>query len=75
MTALTEVFATLQMLPAAAKAQLAVDLIDSLGEDAWTDEDHSALASERDAELDSRVVSPMSYEQFLSGLVRPAVSA
>lgn len=67
-----ELSAALQELPVAARARLAVELIDSLGDEAWCDDALSALADERDAELDSGAVETMNYDQFIAGLRRPA---
>ena len=64
-----------QALPVAGRAQLAVELIDSLGEASWTEEALGALAEERDTELEHGAVSALSYEEFLSGLRRPTGSA
>ncbi|MCB1206186.1 MAG: addiction module protein [Verrucomicrobiae bacterium] len=70
-----ELSAALQELPVAARAQLAVELIDSLGDETWSDEALAALADERDAELESRSVDAMGYDQFVAGLRRPAEGA
>ncbi len=70
-----ELSAALQALPVAERAQLAVELIDSLGDEAWTDDTLSALAEDRDAELENGAVEALGYEEFLSGLRRPAGSA
>lgn len=66
-----ELSAALQELPVAARAQLAVELIDSLGDEAWTDEALAALADQRDAEIASGTVQALDYDQFLAGLRRP----
>jgi len=71
MTPSTELRAALHALPLADRAQLAVDLIDSLGEEAWSDEALASLAEERDAELEGGAIGALSYEEFLSGLRRP----
>jgi hypothetical protein len=70
-----ELSAALQALPVADRAQLAVELLDSLGDEVWTEDALSALAEERDAELESGAVEALGYEEFLSGLRRPAGSA
>ncbi len=75
MIARAELSAALQELPPQDRAGLAVELIDSLGDQAWTDEALARLAEERDAEMESGAVRPLSYEQFLSGLKRPSGSA
>jgi hypothetical protein len=75
MIAPSELSAALHALPVAARAQLAVELIDSMGEEAWADEDLVTLVEERDAELEGGTVSALSYEQFLSGLKRPGSGA
>ena len=71
MIAPNELSAALHALPPADRAQLAVELIDSLGEDTWTDDDLVSLVEERDAELESGATEAQSYEEFLSGLKRP----
>jgi len=75
MIALNELSAALHELPPQTRAGLAVELIDSLGEEDWSDEALSTLADQREAELDTGDVLPLSYEQFLSGLNRPSDSA
>ncbi len=75
MIARAELSAALQELPPQDRAGLAVELIDSLGDQAWTDEALARLAEGRDAEMESGSVRPLSYEQFLSGLKRPSGSA
>jgi hypothetical protein len=67
-----ELSAAVHNLPTAERAALAVELIDSLGDQAWSEEDLAKLATERDAELESGAVSALSYEAFLSGLRRTA---
>jgi len=70
-----ELSAALRSLPLAARAQLAVELIDSLGDEAWGDDALATLAEERDAELESGAVEALNYEEFLAGLRRPAGDA
>jgi hypothetical protein len=43
-----------------------VELIDSLGDQAWSDEDLPKLAVERDTELESGAVGALSCEAFVS---------
>ena len=52
-----------------------MELIDSLGDEVWGDEALARLAEEREAEMESGAVLPLSYEEFLSGLNRPSVGA
>ncbi len=75
MIAIAELSAALHELPPQARAGLAVELIDSLGEEDWRDEALTALADEREAELENGSVRALSYEQFLSGLKRPSGNA
>ena len=75
MIALSELSAALQELPPQDRAGLAVELIDSLGDEAWSDEALARQAEEREAEMESGAVAPLSFEQFLSGLKRPSGSA
>lgn len=70
MIAPTDLSAAMHALPPADRAQLALELIDSLGEEAWTDEALSSLAEERDGECESGAAGVLSYEEFLSGLRR-----
>lgn len=67
--------AALHNLPTPERAALAVELIDSLGDQAWSEEDLAKLASDREAELENGSVSALSYEAFLAGLRRPAGGA
>jgi putative addiction module component (TIGR02574 family) len=55
-------------LPSEDRAALAMRLMDSLSEDAWQPEDIAQLADERDAELESGKVQPLSFEEFVAGL-------
>ena len=52
-----------------------MELIDSLGDEVWSDEALARLAEERETEMESGAVLPLSYEEFLSGLNRPSGSA
>jgi hypothetical protein len=74
-TTLAELSAAVHNLPTSERATLAVELIDSLGDQAWSEEDLARQAAERDAELESRAVNALSYEAFLSGLRRTAGGA
>jgi hypothetical protein len=71
MTAAT-ISALARDLPARDRAALAVELIDSLGDEAWNDDELVRLNRERDAELESGAVAPLSYEEFLAGVNRPS---
>lgn len=71
MNARHELSAALQALSPADRAQLAVELLDSLGDEVWTEDALSALAEERDAELESGAIEALGYEEFLAGLRRP----
>jgi Arc/MetJ-type ribon-helix-helix transcriptional regulator len=68
----TRLSARLLELPTRDRAALAVELIDSLGETAWDDTELTALAEERDAELESGTVKALSHEEFMAGLRRPS---
>ena len=70
-----ELHSMLLALPAKARASMAVDLIDSLGDEASTDDDLAMLADERDAEMESGAVQALSYDQFIAGLRRPSLNA
>ncbi|MBX7211559.1 MAG: addiction module protein [Verrucomicrobiaceae bacterium] len=74
MTAAADLSTLLLQLPPQDRAELAVNLIDSLslGEPAWEDDQLAALADERDAELESGAVKPLSYDEFIAGLRRPS---
>lgn len=72
MTAAATISALLRDLPARDRASLAVELLDSLGDAAWDDDQLASLADERDAELESGAVAPLSYSEFVAGLTRPA---
>ncbi len=72
MTAAADLATRLLQLPQQDRAALAVDLIDSLGETAWEDDQLSVLAEERDAELERGEVQPLSYEAFMAGLHQPS---
>ncbi len=72
MTATANLSARLRELPICDRAALAVDLIDSLGDTAWDDDELSALADERDAELESGTVKALSYDEFVAGLCLPS---
>jgi hypothetical protein len=58
MTATATISALLRDLPAHDRASLAVELIDSLGDAAWDDDQLAKLAEERDAELESASSRP-----------------
>jgi len=75
MMALSEFSAALHELTPQDRAGLEVELIDSLKDEVWSDEALARLADEREAEMESGAVLLLSYEQFLSGLKRPSVSA
>ena len=75
MIARAELSAALHELTPQDRAGLAVELIDSLGDEVWSDEALARLAEEREAEMESGAVLPLSYEEFLSGLNRPSGSA
>jgi hypothetical protein len=75
MIARSELSAALHELTPQDRAGLAVELIDSLGDEVWGDEALARLAEEREAEMESGAVLPLSYEEFLSGLNRPSVGA
>jgi len=70
-----ELSAAIQSLPVAARAQLAVELLASLGDEAWSEDELAKLAEERDAELESGAVEALNHEQFIAGLRRPGVGA
>lgn len=70
-----ELSAAIQSLPVAARAQLAVELLDSLGDEAWNENELAKLAEERDAELESGEVEALTHEQFIAGLRRPGFGA
>ena len=61
-------------LPARERASLAVELIDSLGGPAWSEDELASLADERDAELESGAVKPLSFDEFVSGIQLPSLS-
>ena len=71
MLSATEIAEALRDLPARTRAALAVELIDSLGDDTWSEEALGNLAEDRDAELESGAVIALSYEEFMAGLRRP----
>ncbi len=50
-------------------------LPDAKGDEVWSDEALARLAEERETEMESGAVLPLSYEEFLSGLNRPSGSA
>ncbi len=70
MIAAASISARIRDLPARDRAALAVEFIDSLGDAAWDDDQQAGLADERDAELESGAVAPLSYSEFLAGLSR-----
>jgi hypothetical protein len=72
MTATATISALLRDLSTRDRASLAVELIDSLGDVAWDDDQLAILADERDAELESGAVPALSYSEFLAGLSRPS---
>jgi len=72
MTAAAAVAALMLDLSNQDRARLAVELIDSLGDSTWDDDELSRLADERDAELESGAVAALSYEEFLAGVRRPS---
>ncbi len=72
MTAAATIAALLRDLPTRDRASLAVELIDSLGDAAWDDDQLARLADERDAELESGAVAVLTYSEFLAGLRRPS---
>ncbi len=72
MSATAHLSARLLEMPSCDRAALAVDLIDSLGETAWDEGELSALADERDAEMEGGAVKALSYDEFMAGLRRPS---
>jgi hypothetical protein len=62
--------AALLELPKKTRAEIAVALIDSLGEQDWDDLTLAALAEERDAELESGAAKALSYEEFFEQLLK-----
>ena len=74
MSATALLSARLLEMPSHDRAALAVDLIDSLGEAAWDEGELSALADERDAEMEGGTVNALSYDEFMAGLRRPSQS-
>jgi hypothetical protein len=72
MNAHATIAALLRDLSTRDRASLAVELIDSLGDETWDDEQLAKLADERDAELESGAVVPLSHAEFLAGLKRPS---
>jgi hypothetical protein len=67
-------FPGLLALPVRERASLAVELIDSLGDQTWSENELAALANERDEELENGSVKPMGYAEFLSGIQLPSLS-
>ena len=74
-TTRAELSAALHNLPTLERAALAIELIDSLGDEAWSKDELVKLAAARETELESGAVSALSYEEFLSGLRFPASGA
>ena len=56
-------------LPKAERAEIAMALLDSLGEQDWDEVSLGKLAEERAAELDNGTVKPLSAEEFFAGLL------
>jgi hypothetical protein len=72
MLSASEIADAMHDLPVRTKAALAVELIDSLGEEAWSEETLAMLVEDRDSELESGAEKAVSYEEFMAGLRRPA---
>jgi hypothetical protein len=66
-------FPGLLELPVRERASLAVELIDSLGDQSWSEQELAALVEERDEELEKGTVKPLSYAEFLSGIQLPSL--
>jgi len=73
MSASTDISALLLDLSKRDRALLAVELIDSLGDPSWDDDELSRLAEERDAEVESGAVSALTYDEFFAGVRRPVM--
>ena len=74
-TTLAELSAALHSLPTTERAALAMELIDSIGDEAWSEDELVKMAAARETELESGAVNALSYEEFLSGLRFPASGA
>jgi hypothetical protein len=70
-TTLDELSAAVHNLPTCDRAALAVELIDSLGEALWSDEDLAKLAAERDTELESGAAALCPTRHFSPGCIAP----
>jgi len=67
-------FPGLMALPVRERASLAVELIDSLGDQSWSESELATMVDERDEELEKGAVKPMAYAEFLSGIQLPSLS-
>ena len=70
MPADVELSALLNSLSVQGRANLAVQLIDGLGDQTWTEDELGALAEERDSELEEGAVQAMTYGEFMAGIER-----
>ena len=67
-------FPGLMALPVRERALLAVELIDSLGDQSWSESELATMVDERDEELEKGAVKPMAYAEFLAGIQLPSLS-
>jgi hypothetical protein len=67
-------FPGLMALPVRERASLAVELIDSLGDQSWSESELATMVDERDEELEKGAVKPMAYAEFLAGIQLPSLS-
>jgi hypothetical protein len=67
-------FPGLMALPVRERASLAVELIDSLGDQSWSEGELATMVDERDEELEKGAVKPMAYAEFLAGIQLPSLS-
>ena len=68
MPATAELYTLLNSLSVQSRADLAVEIIDGLGDEAWTEDELGALAEDRDSELELGTVRAMSYDEFMAGI-------
>jgi hypothetical protein len=70
MPAEVELSALLNSLSVQGRANLAVQLVDGLGDQIWTEDELGALAEERDSELEEGAIRALTYDDFMAGIER-----
>lgn len=70
MSTVNEIVTAALELGKSERTAIALMMLDSLPDDAEEPEDILAEALRRDAEMESGLVKPLSYDEFLSGIQR-----